>query len=113
MNILNQKGQDSALAFIRTLRGRIIRDSLIQTISLINESRQQALSNISTSISINGVKAKSWGIVLALVACLASLIAFWYLVVQGQRQQKLIKTLDTSEKTKRGFKNTGAICGEY
>ncbi len=98
MNILNQRGKDSALAFIRTLRGRTIRDSLIQTISLINESRRQALSDISTSVNTNGVKAKSWGIILALVACLASLIAFWYLVVQGQRQQKLIKTLDTSEK---------------
>ncbi len=98
MNILSQLGQDSALAFIRTLRGRTIRDSLIQTLSLINESRQQALSNISTSVNTNGAKAKSWGIILALVACLASLITFWYLVVQGQRQQKLIRTLDTSEK---------------
>ena len=98
MNILSQSGKDSALAFIRTLRGRTIRDSLIQTISLINESRQQALSNISASVNTNGAKAKSWGIILALVACLASLIAFWYLVVQGQRQQKLIRTLDTSEK---------------
>ena len=98
MNVLNQMGKDSALAFIRTLRGRTIRDSLIQTISLINDSRQQALSNISASVNTNGAQAKSWGIILALVACLASLIAFWYLVVQGQRQQKLITTLDTSEK---------------
>ncbi len=98
MNVLNQMGKDSALAFIRTLRGRTIRDSLIQTIGLINDSRQQALSNISASVNTNGAQAKSWGIILALVACLASLIAFWYLVVQGQRQQKLITTLDTSEK---------------
>ena len=98
MNILNQMGKDSALAFIRTLRGRTIRDSLIQTIGLINDSRQQALSNISASVNTNGAQAKRWGIILALVACLASLIAFWYLVVQGQRQQKLIRTLDTSEK---------------
>jgi len=95
---LYQYGKDSALNFIRTLRGRIIRDSIIQTLGLINESRQQALSNISVSVNTNGAKAKSWGIILALVACLASLIAFWYLVVQGQRQQKLIRTLDTSEK---------------
>src|SRR6478672_5429684 len=98
MTILSQLGQDSALAFIRTLRGRTIRDSLIQTISLINESRQQALSNISVSVNKNGSNAKSWGIILAIVACLASLVTLWYLVVQGQRQQKLIRTLDTSEK---------------
>src|SRR6476620_5782932 len=98
IKILYEEGKDSALAFIRTLRGRIIRDSIIQTIGLINESRQKALSNISASVNKNGSNAKSWGIILALVACLASLIAFWYLVVQGQRQQKLIRTLDTSEK---------------
>ena len=98
INELNTNGKDSALAFIRTLRGRIIRDSIIQTISLIDQNRQTSLSNISASVSMNSVKAKSLGITLALVACLASIIAFWYLVDQSLRQQKLIKTLDTSEK---------------
>jgi signal transduction histidine kinase len=65
---------------------------------LINESRQKALSNISASVNKNGSNAKSWGIILAIVACLASLVTLWYLVVQGQRQQKLIRTLDTSER---------------
>ena len=98
IRILYEQGKDSALSFIRSLRGRIIRDSIIQTIGLINESRQQTLSNISTSVNRNGAKAKSWGIILAIVACLASLVTFWYLVVQGQRQQNLITTLDTSER---------------
>lgn len=98
IKILYEQGKDSALGFIRTLRGRTIRDSIIQTIGLINGSRQRTLSNISTSVNTNGASAKSWGIILAVVACLASLITFWYLVVQGQRQQKLIRTLDTSEK---------------
>jgi len=98
IHTLYNEGRDSALSFIRTLRGRIIRDSIIQTITSINESRQMALSHISASANINGVKAKSWGIVLALIACLASIVAFWYLIDQGQRQQKLIQTLDTSER---------------
>jgi len=98
IKILYEQGKDSAVGFIRTLRGRIIRDSIIQSVALINDSRQQTLSNISTSVNTNGAKAKSWGIILAVVACLASLVTFWYLVVQGQRQQKLIRTLDTSEK---------------
>lgn len=98
MKILESQGKDSALALIRTLRGRMIRDSIIQVINLINESRQRTLSNISASANTNGVKAKSWGIVLAVIACLASLIAFWYLIMQAQRQQKLIQTLDNSEK---------------
>ena len=96
--VLYKEGKDSALAFLRTLRGRIIRDSIIQNISLINENRQTALSNISTSIRVNGVQARNWGLVLALIACLASIIAFWYLIDQGRRQQNLIQTLDTSER---------------
>ena len=98
ISILYSKGPDFALALIRNLRGRIIRDSAIQVINLINDSRQVSLRNISTSVSTNGVKAKSWGIILAIIACLASIIAFWYLIDQGQRQQKLIKVLDASEK---------------
>jgi signal transduction histidine kinase len=98
ISTLYNKGPDSALALIRNLRGRIIRDSAIQVINLINDSRQASLRNISTSVSTNGAKAKSWGIVLAIIACLASIIAFWYLIEQGQRQQNLIKVLDASEK---------------
>jgi len=98
IHLLFNQGKDSALGFIRTMRGRVIRDSIIQTISFLNENRQLALSNISRSVNVNGSKAKSWGIILAVIACFASIIAFWYLIYQGQRQQKLIQTLDSSEK---------------
>ncbi|HEY2720458.1 MAG TPA: ATP-binding protein, partial [Chitinophagaceae bacterium] len=98
ISTLNSQGKDSALGFIRTLRGRIIRDSIIQAIADIGDRRQIALSQISASVSTNGSKAKSWGIILAIIACLASIVAFWYLIDQGQRQQKLIETLDASEK---------------
>lgn len=98
ISLLFNLGKDSALSFIRTLRGRAIRDSIIQSISSLNENRQQALSNISSSVNINGARAKSWGIILAVIACFASISAFWYLIYQGQRQQKLIQILDTSEK---------------
>ncbi|HEY0434763.1 MAG TPA: ATP-binding protein [Chitinophagaceae bacterium] len=98
LNVLYVNGADSALNFIRTRRGRAIRDSIIQTIRYINNGRQTALSNVSASVSTNSVRARSLGIILAIVASLASLAAFWYLVEQGQRQQRLIRTLDTSEK---------------
>jgi signal transduction histidine kinase/CheY-like chemotaxis protein len=97
-SILFNQGRDSALHFIRSLRGRMIRDSIIHTIGMIDDSRQQALSSISTSANLNGAKAKSWGIILAVVACLASISTFWYFIYQGQRQQELIRTLDQSEK---------------
>jgi signal transduction histidine kinase/CheY-like chemotaxis protein len=97
-SVLFNHGRDSALRFIRSLRGRTIRDSIIHTIGMIDDSRQQALSNISTSVNLNGSKAKSWGIILAVIACLASISTFWYFIFQGQRQQELIQTLDKSEK---------------
>ncbi|HET9825165.1 MAG TPA: ATP-binding protein, partial [Chitinophagaceae bacterium] len=65
---------------------------------LIDDNRQRALSTISSSVNINGAKAKRWGIILAVIACLASISTFWYLIYQGQRQQELINTLDKSEK---------------
>lgn len=97
-HILFNHGRDSALRFIRGLRGRTIRDSIIYTIGMIDDSRQQALSNISSSANLNGAKAKSWGIILAVIACLASISTFWYFIYQGQRQQELIQTLDKSER---------------
>jgi len=75
-----------------------MRDSIIQTITLITDGRQKALSNLSASVSTNSGRAKSWGTILAIVACLALITAFWYLIDQGQRQQRLIRTLDASEK---------------
>jgi signal transduction histidine kinase/DNA-binding response OmpR family regulator len=98
MEAFFKKGKGAAEEVINTNRGKIIRDSISNTVSLINLDRQAQLSNISASVNSSGLKAKSWGIVLALLACLASLVTFWYLINQGQRQQKLIRTLDTSER---------------
>ena len=93
-----KKGKKAAEYVINTNRGKIIRDSISYTVQLINLDRQAQLSNITASVNSNGLQAKSWGIILAVLACLASVITFWYLISQGQRQQKLIKTLDKSER---------------
>ncbi|TMI82792.1 MAG: hypothetical protein E6H10_08980 [Bacteroidetes bacterium] len=63
-HILFNHGRDSTLSFIRGGRGRALRDSIIQTIGMIDDSRQQSLSNISSSVNVNGAKAKSWGGIL-------------------------------------------------
>jgi signal transduction histidine kinase/CheY-like chemotaxis protein len=93
-----KKGKTAAEAVINTNRGKIMRDSIINIVNKISMNRQIELSGVSVSVNTNGARAKKWGIVLALVACFASIIAFWYLINQGQRQRKLIQTLDTSEK---------------
>ena len=98
MDAFFKSGKGAAEQVINTNRGKIIRDSISNTVQLINLDRQAKLSNITTSVNSNGLKAKSWGIILAVLACLASVVAFWYLISQGQRQRKLITTLDTSER---------------
>jgi signal transduction histidine kinase/CheY-like chemotaxis protein/HPt (histidine-containing phosphotransfer) domain-containing protein len=92
------EGKKAAEQVINTNRGNIIRDSISNTIHVINLERRDRLNDVYTSVSNNGLKAKSWGFLLALLFCFASLVAFWYLIYHGQRQQKLIQTLDTSEK---------------
>jgi len=91
-------GKNAAEQLINTNRGKIIRDSISNIIHVINLDRQAQLNDVYTSVGNNGLKAKSWGFILALLFCFASLIAFWYLIYQAHRQEKLIRTLDTSER---------------
>ena len=98
LDAFHKKGKTAAEAIINTNRGKIIRDSIANIIHRISMNRQIELSGVSVSVSANGQRAKKWGIVLALVACFACITAFWYLINQGQRQEKLIQTLDTSER---------------
>src|SRR4030095_3354380 len=91
-------GKHVAEQLINTNRGKVIRDSISNTIHVISLDRQARLNDIYTSVSNNGLQAKSWGFILALLFCFVSLIAFWYLIYQGQRQERLIRTLDSSER---------------
>jgi signal transduction histidine kinase/CheY-like chemotaxis protein len=67
-------------------------------INNIHLQRQQELSRLTYSMNFIGIRARSWGFILAIIASLASMIAFWYLIMQGQRQGKMIRVLDASEK---------------
>ncbi len=98
LSVFYSKGKTAAENIINTKRGKEIRDSITAVIHNISKSRSSELSAISSSVNTNGTRAKSWGIFLAVIACLSCIITFWYFVSQGQRQQKLIKTLDASEK---------------
>jgi len=93
-----KSGRQTAEHLLNSNRGKIIRDSISNIIHVINLDRQARLSDVYTSVTNNGLKAKSWGFILALLSSVALLVAFWYLINQGQRQQNLIQTLDTSER---------------
>lgn len=98
LDSLSARGKASAESVINTSRGKILRDSIFSTVRQINSSRQAQLNEVSSLISVEGQDAKKWGIILAMVASLASIFTFAYLIGEGQRQRKTIKTLDISEK---------------
>jgi signal transduction histidine kinase/CheY-like chemotaxis protein len=98
LNAYFTKGKGEAENVINTNRGKVLRDSITRIIDHLLMNRQIRLSGITASINTNGARAKSWGLVLAIIACLSCLVTFWYLVYESQRQKKMIKALDASEK---------------
>src|SRR5207244_4680797 len=86
MNAFFAKGKAAAEAIINTNRGKLIRDSITNTINQLTMNRQIQLSGLTSSINTNGTRAKSWGIILAIMACFSCMVTFWYLIVEGQRQ---------------------------
>jgi signal transduction histidine kinase/CheY-like chemotaxis protein/HPt (histidine-containing phosphotransfer) domain-containing protein len=105
INTFSSKGKDAAAALIFSNRGKDLRDSIIATARSINFQRQDNLRKLTASGNVNSIRARSWGIVLAITASLACLMAFWYLIFHGERQQRMIGVLDASEKkVKQGAK---------
>jgi len=97
MDAFFSNGKPAAEKIINTNRGKEIRDSITNTINQLSMNRQIQLSGLTSSINTNGSRAQNWGIILAIIACLSCIITFWYLIVEGQRQQKMITALNASE----------------
>jgi len=98
INTFNTKGQNAAQTEIISNRGKGIRDSLVQIISRLDSSRQTKLHQIIGSIENSGSRARTWGFVLSVIACLVVILAFWQIVNQGRQQQRMIIALNESEK---------------
>jgi signal transduction histidine kinase/CheY-like chemotaxis protein/HPt (histidine-containing phosphotransfer) domain-containing protein len=94
----NTKGKAAAETMLNTNRGRMIRESLIKTVSRLDSLRQDHLNQITQSISKNGSKARLTGIGLAVIACIACIFAFLYVVNKGRQQERMIEMLNESEK---------------
>ncbi|MBS1574299.1 MAG: CHASE3 domain-containing protein, partial [Bacteroidetes bacterium] len=73
-------------------------DSLFDVVDDVDSSRQVSLSKIVESVDVSGAAARNRGLILAIVACIFCIVAFWYIVNQSMQQQRLINILDTSEK---------------
>jgi len=86
---------------IKTKRGQLLRDNIIEVINYIDNRRQEKLNNIIDINEKGGTQAKTWGIILAAFACLLIAIAFYQILQQARQQQRMIDALNESERKTR------------
>jgi signal transduction histidine kinase/DNA-binding response OmpR family regulator len=91
-------GKPAAEKIINTNNSQRLSDSLFDVVDDVDSSRQVSLSEIVESVDASGAAARNRGLVLAIVACIFCIVAFWYIVNQSMQQQRLINILDASEK---------------
>ncbi|MEI6947865.1 ATP-binding protein [Paraflavisolibacter sp. H34] len=91
-------GKAAAEKLVSTNRGKVITDSLNEVISKLYSDRQGTLQRITASNEKNGQQARTWGLVLAAMACLFLIIVFLYITNQSAQQQRMIANLNQSER---------------
>ena len=98
LNVYQQEGKSAAERVIKTSWGKLLRDTIIMFTNILDSTRRTEVAAITRSIDNIGKRALSWGLILAIVAGLSIIIAFWHFVTQGQEQSRMINVLDVSEK---------------
>jgi CHASE3 domain sensor protein len=98
LDAYKKQGKSAAEAVINTNRGRIIRDSIVSVIGTLDNIRRNHLGEITASIETSANRARLWGFGLAGIACAACILIFLYIANKGWQQQKLIETLNESER---------------
>ena len=98
LQLYSSEGKQAAENLINSGTGKALRDSITVLISRLDTIRQSHLTDIVKTIENSGNRARNWGIALAIIACVACIIAFFYIVNKGRQQQKMIDVLNHSEK---------------
>lgn len=91
-------GKPAAEALINTVHGKVLRDSITLLISRLDSSRQANTGAVVAQFEKSGRQARNWGFSLAVLACIMVVVAFWYIVSQSQQQQRMILSLNDSER---------------
>ncbi|OLY91475.1 Signal transduction histidine kinase [Cnuella takakiae] len=91
-------GKTEAEAIINTFRGKELRDSIMLVLDHMHQSHRAETATITRQFERSGQQARTWGFVLAVIACSLVVIAFWYIVNQSQQQQRIIRSLNESER---------------
>ncbi|HYO22343.1 MAG TPA: ATP-binding protein [Flavisolibacter sp.] len=105
LTTFEQSGKAAAEAMINTNRGKALRDSIEITLNKLDSLRKAELQNITGDIEDTGNTARLWGLFIAIVALLAVVSAFWYILDQGKQQQKMINLLNESDRRNKEVAN--------
>ncbi|NCU03053.1 MAG: response regulator [Chitinophagaceae bacterium] len=95
------QGKQAAEKMISRQDSRSITDSIKNVCTQIDGLHQQAITAYILQADSNSRKAKTLGIIIALIAVTAALFIFTYITYKVQQQQLLIQRLNLSEKKAR------------
>lgn len=98
LNAYKTNGKEGGERVINTGRGKEIRDSIVLVTAQLDGLRQTSLRQIIGSIERNGIKARTWGIILAAIAGIACLLTFLHVLNIGREQRRMIVQLNRSER---------------
>jgi len=91
-------GKAAGEAIINTGQGKRLRDSISLIITQLDNNRQHALRGIINANQGSGSRARLTAFMLAGLACVICISAFFYIVNRGRQQQRMIVALNESEK---------------
>ena len=98
LDSLIKKGKRSAELSINTKYGKRLTDSIKEVAGQIDHVHQGTVTSLIEKADNDGRKAKTLGTTMALMAALASIFTFGYVVYKVRQQQQLIGKLNASEK---------------
>ncbi len=98
LDTLIKEGKKAAEQSINTKYGRRLTDSIKVIATQIDLVHQLTVTSLIEKADNNGRKAKTLGTIMALMAALASIFTFGYVVFKVRQQQQLIAKLNASEK---------------
>jgi len=73
-------------------------NEVVETSRQLNIERDEYLARLIETTDKNGIEAKEWGIILAILAIAASIYAYFFITNKIRIQEQLITQLNDSEK---------------
>ncbi|WP_165917144.1 ATP-binding protein [Flaviaesturariibacter aridisoli] len=98
LNAYYRQGKDAGEHVVNSGRGKELRDSIEVVVARLDSARQGSLNAIIGGIERSGQRASYMGLGLAIIACVACVLAFFYVVNKGRQQERMIQMLNESEK---------------